>query len=176
MRKSGLFLLCLVLLLCCGCTVQTDGGQPLAPTEVTEPPATVDPSLLPDVYEDASEFTAVGLIEMTPPQGATDVSRVILYDEVNQLQFVFNGIFYTHRSAFASTGRTGETLTDIVEVLEYLDDEVTYENEKYDYVFEAHLLDGGNLLLWTDGEVNYSLASLGGTFEELCAVADLIIK
>lgn len=170
-----LLLLSVILLLFCSCTNDTEHKTD-EPSNSTTQAVTVDPSLLPVVYEDESVFDEVSQIEMIAPTGAAEVTRIILYEEINQMQFVYNGIFYTYRSAFASTGRQGSDLTDIVEELNYLDDEVTYTNKNEKYSYEAHLLEGGNLLLWSDGNINYSLASLGGSFDELCAVADLIIK
>lgn len=128
------------------------------------------------MFEDVSAFLEIGKINIAAPDGAVDVTQIILYGEICQVQFVYNNIFYTYRAAFASTGRTGYSLTEIPEESNYLPDEVHYQNGLVDYSFEAYLIEGGNLLLWSDGEVNYSLASLGGSFDEFCQTADLIIK
>lgn len=178
MKKVFCLFTAAILLLCVGCM-----QQPVADPTETQPteapttePVTVDPAVLPSVFEDSSAFAAAGKIDISAPQGASEVSQMILLNEISQVQFSFNDVLYTYRAAFASTGRTGYALTGIVEVLEYLDEEVIYLNDAVSFDFEAHLLEKGSLLLWSDGEINYSLSSYGGTFEDLSAVADLILK
>lgn len=172
MKKTICLLLLALLLLCVGCSRPAE-----EPTEATTTePVTVDPALLPEVFEDASAFVDAGQIELFAPDGATEVTQVILFDEICQVQFMFNDVFYTYRAAFASTNRTGYELTGIVEALEYLETTTQYTNESADYAFETHALENGSLLLWSDGNINYSLASRGGTFEDFCGVADMIIK
>lgn len=175
MKKIMLLLVC-VLFLLSACSLQSNEPSDEQSTVLTTESVTVDPALLPDVYEDASAFIEAGQIALSAPAGATEVTQIILYDEICQMQFVYDGVFYTYRAAFASTGRTGYELTGIVEALDYLETEVSYANETVDFTFEAHLLDGGSLLLWSDGGINYSLSAYGGTFEKLCAVADEILK
>lgn len=177
MKKIICLLLSVLLLLCVGCAQQSDEQPTEPPTEnPTTEPVTVAPELLPSVFEDASEFVASGNIEISAPQGATEVSQIILYDEVSQVQFMFNDVLYTYRAAFASTGREGYALTGIFGETEYLEDEIFYTNDSVDYAIEAHLLSNGAILLWMDNEINYSLSSYGGTFEDLSAVADLIFE
>lgn len=173
--KRTLLLLCAILLLCAGCVPQPIEQET---TQATTEPVTIDPALLPDVYEDASAFFEAGNIELHVPDAATDVTQAIIHDEISQTQFMLNEVFYTYRAAFASTGRTGYALTDIVEALEYIDTEedLQYTNAQADYAFEVHQLENGALLLWSDGEINYSLASYGGTFDDLRNTADQIIK
>ncbi len=177
MKKIICLLLSVLLLLCVGCAQQSDEQPTEPPAEKpTTEPVTVAPELLPSVFEDASEFVASGNIEISAPQGATEVSQIILYDEVSQVQFMYNEVLYTYRAAFASTGREGYTLTGIFGETEYLEDEVSYSNEAVDGDIESHLLTDGGILLWTENDINYSLSSNGGSFEDLCAVADLIMK
>ena len=177
MRKTICLLAVAFLFMCVGCTQQTDEQSTVAPTEtVTAEPVTVDPALLPSVFEDASAFVAAGNIEINAPQGATEVSQIILFDEICQVQFMFNDVLFTYRAAFASTGRTGYELTGIFGETEYLAQEVSYSNPAVDGVIEAHLLANGGILLWTANDINYSLSSSGGSFEDLSAVADLILK
>ncbi len=177
MKKIICLLLSVLLLLCVGCAQQSDEQPTEPPTEKpTTEPVTVAPELLPSVFEDASEFVASGNIEISAPQGATEVSQIILYDEVSQVQFMYNEVLYTYRAAFASTGREGYALTGIFGETEYLEDEVSYSNEAVDGDIEAHLLSDGGILLWTENDINYSLSSNGGRFEDLVAVADLILK
>lgn len=168
-----LFLLLFMLTACAPDENETTGSS--GETQTTQE-VTVNPEDLPDVFSDASSFYDVGQIEITAPEGADEVTRIILYDEICQVQFTYNDIFYTYRAAFASTGRSGYTLTEIAEEANYLSEDVRYGNDTVDYAFEAYLLDGGNLLLWSDGNINYSLASLGGSFDDFCQTADLIIK
>ena len=172
MKKIVCMLLPILFFLCVGCA-----GQIEEPTEVpTTESVTVDPALLPDVFEDASAFVDAGQIELFAPDGATEVTQIILFDEICQVQFMFNDAFYTYRAAFSTTNRTGYDLTGIVEALEYLETKQQYSNESINYTFETHTLEDGNLLMWSDGNINYSLASRGGTFDEFCGVADMIIK
>ena len=171
MKRMLIPVLALVLL-CSSCTREGESENTVSTTEAP----TVNAELLPDVYDDLSAFYEAGKIELRVPEGASEVTQIILYDEISQVQFVFDGVFYSHRAAFASTGRTGSDLTDIAEDLNYLEDAVAYTNETVAYNFEAHLLNGGCLLLWSDGEINYSLSCAGGAFEQLCAVADQIVK
>ena len=176
MKKLILFSVCLLLLLA-ACSMQYEEPTIESATDApTSEQATIAPELLPSVYADAAAFEAAGNIAMAVPEGATEVTRIILYDEIRQVQFVYDDVFYTYRAAFSATGRTGSELTELSESLNYLDETVVYGNENVDFSFEAHLLVCGGLLLWSDGEVNYSLSTSEGTFENLCAVADLIVK
>ena len=172
MKKTISFAIALFMLLCVGCSQQsavTSGDVPTAEK------VTVDPELLPDIFDDASEFISAGNIDIAAPLNATEVTQIILFDEISQVQFTVDNVFFTYRAAFAATNRTGYDLTGIVPELEYME-EVTYENENVPFVFEAYMLENGAILLWTDGEINYSLSSYGGTFDELSAVADQILK
>ena len=173
MKKTICFVIALFMLLCVGCAQQpsvTSGDAP------TGEPVTVDPELLPDIFEDASAFVSAGNIDIAAPLNASEVTQIILFDEISQVQFTVGEVFFNYRAAFASTNRSGYDLTGIVPELEYTEDEVTYENENVHFTFEAHLLENGAILLWSDGEINYSLSSYGGTFDDLSAVADLILN
>ncbi len=177
MKKTICFIMAVLLLLCVGCTPQTDERPTEPAKEVpTNGPVTVAPELLPSVFEDNSAFVDAGNISISAPQGASEVSQIILFDEISQVQFMFNDVLYTYRAAFASTGREGYSLTGILGETEYLEDEIFYTNDSVDYAIEAHLLSNGAILLWMDNEINYSLSSYGGTFEDLSAVADLIFE
>ncbi len=178
MKKIFCLLSAVLLLLCVGCSQQTDtsSAEPTVTEAPTTEPVTVAPELLPSVYEDASAFVAAGNIEIAAPQGATEVSQMILFQEISQVQFVFNDVLYTYRAASAATGREGYALTGIFGETEYLEDAVSYSNAAVDGDIQAYLLTNGAILLWTADNINYSLVASGGTFDALCAVADLILK
>lgn len=179
MKKTICFLLTILLLLCVGCAQSVNEQSTEIPTDApTEPTTlqtvTVAPELLPSVFEDAADFVSAGNIAITAVPGATEVTQIVLFNEISQVQFMYNDVLFTYRAAFASTGRNGYELTGILGEAEYLETPVSYTTSGIEV--EAHLLENGGILLWTDNEINYSLVSFGGTFEDLSAVADLIFE